>query len=109
MNAEKKNGGVADGRQDELRVYLEQLLGQKVGAAYISAIYVNPPYHGQNKRWIEVGKAYRDLEPGRDLEPVLAIFESKAFLLVTESRGNLRDVPIIFTRNTVLQVRSERG
>jgi hypothetical protein len=90
---------------NNIKKYLEKLTGQKIQNTKIKALGVNPPYHGQPKRLIEVGKRYADLEPGAPSEPVLAIFESKSFCVCTPSRGAGQGMPYIFTRDTVYLVK----
>jgi len=93
-----------DARYDEIKRYIENLTGQKVHAKKIRAIGVNPPYHGQPKRLIEVGKTYADLEPGSPPEEIVAIYESKSFCVCTAERGALTGLPYFFTRDTVYEV-----
>ncbi len=93
-----------EARYEEIKGYIEKLTGQKVHAKKISAIGVNPPYHGQPKRLIEVGNIYADLEPGAPPEEILAIYESKSFCVCTAERGALKGLPYFFTRDTVYEV-----
>lgn len=90
--------------REEIRQYLIKLVEEAVKSDYICSIVVNPPYHSQPVMTIEVGNCYADLEPGRPLEKVVAIFESKAFLVCTEERGAGHDLPYIFTRDTVRKI-----
>ncbi len=91
-----------------IRDYLEKLFGREIEKKRINSLTVNPLYHGQNKRTIEVGKTYGDLEPGAPAERVLAIFESRSFLVCTSLRGACQGLPYIFTRDTVLSVEEEK-
>lgn len=92
-------------RYQEIKEYLEKTLGHPIKEKKIAAIGVNPLYHGQSKRLIEVGHSYADLEPNAPGEQVIAIFETKLFCVVTESRGAGRGLPYFFTRDTVYDVR----
>ncbi|MFH1699153.1 MAG: hypothetical protein ABIE07_01085 [Candidatus Zixiibacteriota bacterium] len=88
----------------EIKTYLERTLGHPIRDKNILAVGVNPLYHGQTKRLIEVGKYYADLEPGALSEMVIAIFETKLFCVCTENRGALQGLPYFFTRETVYKV-----
>lgn len=90
--------------REEIRQYLEDLVGEKVNDPNIRSIVVNPVYRSQPVMKIEVGKYYSELEPGRPREKVVAIFESKAFLVCTEQRGAGHNLPYIFTRDTVRKI-----
>ena len=90
--------------KEAIRQYLERLFGQKVEESEIKSITVNPPFHGQGKRIIEINNTYADLEPGQPPEKVLAIFESKSFLVCTAERGAGKGMPYIFTRDTIAAV-----
>ena len=90
--------------KEKIRQYLEKLFGQKVEKTEIKSITVNPPYHGQGKRTIEVNHSYADLEPGRPPDKVLAIFKSRSFLICTAERGARKGMPYIFTRDTIISV-----
>ena len=92
---------------EQYRLYLEKLFKQPVSGRRIISIEVNPLYHGQNRRTIEIGKSYTELEPGAGSETVIAIFESKSFLVVTENRGAGSGMPFIFTRDTVIRVTTD--
>ncbi|MCK5125689.1 MAG: hypothetical protein KAR42_05495 [candidate division Zixibacteria bacterium] len=87
-----------------IKQYLEETLGHPIKSKRIAAIGVNPLYHGQNKRTIQVGSHYADLEPDSPSEQVIAIFETKLFCVVTEGRGNGEGLPYLFTRETVYDV-----
>ena len=86
---------------EKIRKYLEDLTGQKISDKKIRALGVNPPYHGQPKRLIEVGKYYADLEPEAPSEQVIAIYESKSFCVCTPNRGAGTGLPYFFTRDTI--------
>lgn len=93
---------------EEVRKYLEGLTGQKISHRKIRALGVNPPYHGQPKRLIEIDRYYADLEPGAPPEQVVAIFESKSFCVCTANRGAGKGLPYFFTRDSVYQVEEMR-
>lgn len=95
---------IDNNRYQEIREYLEKTLGHPIKNKKIAAIGVNPLYHGQSSRMIEVGHFYADLEPDAPSEQVLAIFETKLFCVVTESRGACRGLPYFFTRDTIYDV-----
>ncbi|MCP4567889.1 MAG: hypothetical protein GY841_09955 [FCB group bacterium] len=90
--------------RERIRLYLEKTLGHPVRKQKIKSILVNPHYHGQSKRTIEVGRSYADLEPGRPSEQVIAIFETKLFCVVTKERGAGEGLPYFFTRDTIRNV-----
>jgi len=92
-------------KREEIRLYLEKTLGHPVRKKHITALGVNPPYHGQGKRLLEVGNSYADLEPGSPSEKILAIFETKLFCVCTATRGAGEGLPYFFTRDTVYEVR----
>jgi len=89
-------------KREVIRQYLEKLFGQPVADDVFISITVNPPYHGQNQRTVSVGQIVGDLEPEAPPEEILAIFESKSFLIVTASRGAGSGMPYIFPRHTVI-------
>lgn len=93
-----------DDKLSNIRNYLEKLFGQKIEKKKIKSITVNPLYHGQNKRTIVIGKTYANLEPDSPPQKILAIFESKSYLVCTAERGAGQGMPYIFTRDTVLSV-----
>ena len=96
-------------KREELRCYLEGLVKRPVSPTVIHAIKVNPLYHGSSPQLIEVGGRHADMEPDAPLETVLAIFESKSFLVVTEERGHFSGLPYIFTREEVRNVDKDRS
>ncbi len=98
---------IDDKRYLEIKNYLEKTLGHPIKDKKIAAIGVNPLYHGQSRRVIEVGHFYTDLEPESPSEEVIAIFETKLFCVVTEKRGGGEGLPYFFTRETVYDVTSQ--
>ena len=101
---DKQTNRLTDEERERIRLYLEKTLGHPVQAKIIKAIVVNPHYHGQPKRKIEVGQYCADLEPGRPRELVLAIFETKLFCVCTKERGAGEGLPYFFTRDTIRSV-----
>ena len=93
--------------REPIRRYLQELFHQPVEKTAIKAIIVNPPFHRQNRKRIEVGQFADELEPGQPAEKVMAIFESKSFLVCTMSRGAGIGLPYIFPRETVNKVEEE--
>ncbi len=90
-------------RQEVIK-YLEELTSNKIRPVKIKAIIVNPFNHKLPKMHIEVGKIYRNLEPDRPPEKILAIFEGKIFMVCTEQRGFKKGLPYFFVRQEVLNV-----
>ena len=88
----------------EIADYLEKLFGKPVSRKPIRRIEVNPPFHGQGRRYVTVGERCSELEPGAPAETVLAIFESMSYLVCTAERGAGKGMPYIFTRDAVLRV-----
>lgn len=89
--------------REGVRQYLEKLVKAPVLPKLITSLTVNPLYHGSSKMTVVVGNYVGSLEPGASPELVLAIFESKSFLVVTPSRGNMRGLPYFFTRQEVIR------
>ncbi|MEE9442855.1 MAG: hypothetical protein V3V99_09340 [candidate division Zixibacteria bacterium] len=100
----REKSTIDEQKRREIKSYLEKTLGYPIRDKKIAALGVNPLYHDQPKRLIEVGKYYSDLEPGSPSEQVIAIFETKLFCVCTESRGCLQGLPYFFTRDTVYEV-----
>ena len=48
---------IDENKRTKIRDYLEKKLGHAIADRRINAIEVNPPYHGQPRRLIEVGKS----------------------------------------------------
>jgi hypothetical protein len=90
--------------REEMAAYLEKLFGKPVSRRPIRRIEVNPPFHGQGRRFVTVGELSADLEPGAPSETVLAIFESMSYLVCTAERGAGKGMPYIFTRDAVVRV-----
>ncbi len=92
--------------REQVRRYLEKLVKAPVQSKVIRSLTVNPLYHGSSKMTVSVGQYVANLEPGAPPEQVLAIFESKSFMVVTPSRGNMDGLPYFFTRQEVLRAES---
>jgi len=90
--------------REEVRARLEKMVRERVSAKRIQAIVVNPLYHGSSKMRIEVGRLCANLEPDTAPQEVVAIFESRSFLVCTLERGLKHGLPFIFTRDEVLKV-----
>lgn len=92
---------------EKLRLYLEELVKQPVHPHRIASLTVNPLYHGSAKMCVRAGQAVGNLEPEAPVQRVLAIFESKSFLVVTPERGYFEGLPYFFTRTEVVAVERE--
>jgi hypothetical protein len=89
---------------DRLRERLEKSMGVRITHKYIKSLVVNPTHQLLPKMHIEVGKSYRNLEPGAPPEQVIAIFESTIFLVCTDGRGAQNGLPYFFAREDVRRV-----
>jgi hypothetical protein len=92
-------------KYQELKTYIEELTGHKVRHRKIQALGVNPLYHGQPKRLLEIGKYYAEMEPGAPPEQIVAIFETTLFCVCTPNRGAGKGLPYFFTRESVYVVK----
>jgi hypothetical protein len=93
--------------QDEfetLRRKLEKMFGEHVLDRRIRTLRVNSGYHWQPPLYIEVGKHCANLTPDGPPEEIVAIFESRSFLVCTLDHGVENGSPFIFTRADVKQV-----
>ena len=93
--------------QDEfeaLRRKLEDMYRERVSERRIRALRVNSGYRWQPPLYIEVGKHCANLTPDGPPEEIVAIFESRSFLVCTPDHGFKRGSPFIFTRADVKQV-----
>ena len=86
---------------DRLRQRLEESMHVRIRAKYIKRLHVNPTHQLLPEMHIEVGKTYRNLEPGAPPEKVIAIFESTVFLVCTRKRGMEKGLPYFFAREDV--------
>lgn len=87
-----------------LRRKLEQTYQERVSGRRIKAIRVNSGHRWQPPLYIEVGQPCAHLTPDGPPELVMAIFESRSFLVCTPDHGIDRGAPHIFTRTDVRQV-----
>jgi len=93
--------------QDEfetLRRKLEDMYGERVSGRKIQALRVNSGYRWQPPLYIEVGSYCANLTPDGPPEEIVAIFESRSFLVCTPEHGVKSGSPLIFTRADVKQV-----
>jgi len=93
--------------QDEfetLRRKLEKTFGERVSDRRIRALRVNSAFHWQPPLYIEVGQFCAGLTPDGPPEEIVAIFESRSFLVCTPDHGINSGSPFIFTRADVKQV-----
>jgi hypothetical protein len=99
-----------DREYNALKEYIARTTKQKVRDKKIRALGVNPLYHGQPKRLLEVGHSYADLEPDAPSEQIVAIFEIQTlFCVCTPNRGGGRGLPYFFTRESVYVVEEWEG
>ncbi len=89
---------------EHLRAYLVKTLGVPVHDTPIRAITVNPMSRFQPKMRIEVGQRCANLEAEARPEEVVAIMESKLFLVITKTRGYFAGMPYFFVRSDVRNV-----
>jgi hypothetical protein len=95
---------LTDEEWERQRQHWERALKVPVQTRKIRAIEVVSVYHWQPKLYIEVGKPCADLWKDTPPELVLAIFESRSFLVCTPDHGIERGAPHIFTRDDVRKV-----
>jgi hypothetical protein len=86
---------------EHLRAHLVRTLKVPVYDTRIRAITVNPMSRHQPKMRIEVGRHYANLEPDAPPEEVVAIMESKLYLVITPTRGYFQGMPYLFMRPDV--------
>ena len=89
---------------EELRRRLEKSLNIRLRKKRIRALTVYPTHQQIPNMKIEVGKSYRNLEPGEPPDQVLAIFESVSFLVCTRKRGIEEGLPYFFAREDARKV-----
>ena len=89
---------------DEIRQYLEKLIGARVLKRKIKTLGVRSKYRWQPDMKIEIGKYYSKLEPNSPKELVLAIFESSVFCVCTAERGMNKGMPYLFNKEDVYLV-----
>lgn len=89
---------------ETLRRKLEEMFGETVSDRKIRALRVNSGYRWQPPLHIEVGQYCANLTPDGPPEEIVAIFESRSFLVCTPDHGVKSGSPVIFTRADVKQV-----
>ena len=89
---------------DQMRLRLEKQLNIRIRKKYIRALTVYPTHQQIPNMHIEIGKSYRNLEPGAPPDKVLAIFESVSFLVCTQKRGVEEGLPYFFAREDARKV-----
>gem|GEM_PF-1104217 len=95
---------ISDDDWEKLRRRWEETLKVPVQTRRIRAIEVVSVYHWQPKLFIEVGKMCADLWKDSPPELVVAIFESRSFLVCTPDHGVDRGAPHVFTHEDVRRV-----
>ena len=89
---------------DEIRQYLEKLIGARVLKRKIKTLGVRSKYRWQADMKIKIGKYYSKLEPNSPKEQILAIFESSVFCVCTAERGMKKGMPYLFNKEDVYLV-----
>jgi len=89
---------------DQLRSYLEEILGITVRSRLIESIDVNSAFHWQPPLHIQVGSRCGNLEKDSPSEEIVAIFESTTFLVCTPRRGAFQGLPYFFSKEDVHRV-----
>ncbi|MBD3404455.1 hypothetical protein GF420_16305 [candidate division GN15 bacterium] len=89
---------------EQVRMRLEETVKGRIKPRRIRAIDVNSSQHWQPPLHIEVGRRCAHLEKDAPVEEVLAIFESTAFMVCTQSRGVDTPLPYYFSREDVRRV-----
>ena len=93
---------------EKLRLQMEKLYGQKVHDRRIKSLRVNSSYHWQPPLQIVVGQYCSHLTLDGPPEKIMAIFESKSFLVCTPDHGYEQSSPHIFWRGDVKEVVYDR-
>jgi len=91
--------------RERIRLYLQKLFGKPVSSKRVASISANPPYHGVPTLHISEGVYCADMEPGQPSLPILAIFESVSYLVVSPGRGDGQGMPFIFPKTTITHVK----
>ena len=89
---------------EQLRRKLEARYHEKVSDRSVKAIRVNASYRWQPPLTIVVGQMCHHLTPEGPPEKIVAIYESKSFLVCTPDNGAERGRPHIFYRGDVKEV-----
>jgi len=87
-----------------LRRKCEKMFGERISPRKIRALRVNSGFHWQPPLDIEVGRFCAHLTPDGPPEEIVAIFESRSFIVCTPDHGFRKGSPFIFTRSDVKQV-----
>lgn len=95
---------LSDDEREALRLRWEKSLGVAIQTRRVKAIEIVSGYHWQPRLHVEVGRRCAELWKDTPPEPVLAIFESRSFLVCTPDHGVDRGAPHIFTRDDVRKV-----
>ena len=93
-----------DEEREKLRLHWEEKMGVAIQTRRIKAIEIVSGYHWQPKLYVEVGRHCANLWKDTPPELVLAILESRSFLVCTPDHGVDRGAPHIFTRDGVRKV-----
>jgi hypothetical protein len=83
------------------RLQLEKMYHEKVLDRRVRSIRVNSSYRWQPQMTIEVGKFASHLTPDGPPEKIVAIYESRSFLVCTPGHGFEGGRPYIFPRTDV--------
>ena len=89
---------------EKLRVRLEEKYNEAVEGRRVRAIRVNSSYRWQPPLFVEVGKYCSHLTPDGPPEKIIAIYESRSYLVCTADHGAESGSPHIFTRADVKEV-----
>lgn len=91
-------------QRESIRIRLQETTRAPIKSRRIRAIDVNSSQQWQPPLRIEVGRLCAHLEKDAPVERVVAIFESSAYLVVTQSRGMDNMLPYFFSREDVRRV-----
>lgn len=91
-------------QRESIRIRLQETTRAPIKSRRIRAIDVNSSQQWQPALRIEVGRLCAHLEKDAPAERVVAIFESSAYLVVTQSRGMDNMLPYFFSREDVRRV-----
>jgi hypothetical protein len=89
---------------EKLRRHWEEAMDIHIRDQRIRSIEINSAYQWQPKLHVEVGKYCANMWKDAPPELVVAIFESRVFLVCTPDHGAERGAPHIFTRDDVRKV-----
>ncbi len=95
--------------RESFRKFAEETTGGKVEDLHIKSILINDRSHRRlGLVLITVGKILHPKMSDTPGEPVLAIFKSDEYLVVTPNRGGLRGMPYLFGADEVVSVETEQ-